>query len=79
MFRLHLTEKQGNRIKRIHGCWVWILVNTKLKFNYNKNLDVKKIVNYSKVKWKATTVLIYQQKTITCNITKNENTIYCIY
>ena len=23
----------------VHGCWVWKLINTKLKFEYDKNLD----------------------------------------
>ena len=28
--------------RKVHGCWVWLLVNTKLKFDYDQNLDGKK-------------------------------------
>ena len=38
-FHLHLTKKKDSKI---HGFWVWKLVNTKLKFNYGRNLNIKK-------------------------------------
>ena len=31
---------------------VWVPFNTKLEFNFDKNLDVKRILNYSKMKLK---------------------------
>ena len=31
---------------------VWVPFNTKLEFNFDKNLDVKRILNYSKTKLK---------------------------
>ena len=34
----------------MHVCWVCTVVNSKLKFNYDKNVGVEKIVNYSKTK-----------------------------
>ena len=36
---LCLIEEQDSKI---NGCWVWKLVNAKFKFNYDKNLNVKK-------------------------------------
>ena len=38
-FCLLLTVHQDSKI---HGCWVWKQVNTKIKFNFDKNLDAKK-------------------------------------
>ena len=34
-FLKQLIEQQDSKI---HGCWVWKLVSTKLKFNYDENL-----------------------------------------
>ena len=38
-FCLLLTVHQDSKI---HGCWVWKQVNTKIKFNSDKNLGAKK-------------------------------------
>ena len=48
---LTLKWKKQNKKKqasKIHRRWFWNLCNTKLKFKYDKNLDVKVIINYSK-------------------------------
>lgn len=45
--RQHLIEQEGSKI---NGCAVLKSVNTFLKFKYDKNLDVQKIVNCSKTK-----------------------------
>ena len=44
-FRQHLIEQEGSKI---NGCAVLKSVNTYLKFEYDKNLDVQKIVDCSK-------------------------------
>ena len=49
----------------MYGCWVWKLVNTTLKFNYDENSDVKKIVNY----WKKNK---QKKKTIATILTNNK-------
>ena len=45
--RQHLIEQEGSKM---NGCWAEKSVNTFLKFEYDKNLDVQKIVNCSKTK-----------------------------
>ena len=41
-------KKKKKQASKIHRRWFWNLCNTKLKFKYGKNLDIKVIINYSK-------------------------------
>ena len=52
---------------------VWKLVNTKVKFNHDKNLHMKKKKKRYKISKIIITVLIHQHKLIMSKITKNKN------